>query len=343
MLALLAWGRARLDVTWSATVCRLAAVAVAAVLLASSSSAWAQVSSWRGEWPNTDFSQTSIDFAEVLSGGPPKDGIPSIDDPQFEPVADVDLPASEPVLAVSVGDDARAYPLRILMWHEIVNDDVGGTPLTITFCPLCNTGIVFKREVGGHVLDFGTTGKLRNSDLVMYDRQTESWWQQFTGRAIVGEMVGTKLAPWPSRLESFARFAERHPDGKVLIPINPGVRSYGLNPYVGYDSRESPYEFFDGELPTNIAPLARVVRVDDQAWSLELLRAAGRIETGDLVLTWEPGQASALDEQVIAQSFDVGNVVVQRMTSEGPVDAVYTVDFAFAFHAFYPDSPIITE
>ena len=321
----------------------LTAVATLVCLLASTIIASAQSGSWLAEWPNTDFSQTSIDFAEILSGGPPRDGIPSIDDPHFEVVGDMELAANEPVLSVGVGDDARAYPLRILMWHEIVNDQVGGVPLTITFCPLCNTGIVFMGEVDGRVLTFGTTGKLRNSDLVMYDRETESWWQQFTGKAIVGEMTGIKLTPWPSRLESFARFAERHPDGKVLTPANPGVRSYGLNPYVGYDSREAPYEFFDGELPVGIAPLARIVRVDDRAWSLELLRTAGHIESGDLVLTWEPGQTSALDEQVIAESFDVGNVVVQRKMADGLVDEVYTVDFAFAFHAFYPDSPIVTE
>ncbi len=137
---------------------------------------------WSNEWPVTDFENRSIELDEILSGGPPKDGIPSIDDPVFVPAATMDdLPDLEPVISVVVDGEARAYPLRILMWHEIVNDTVNGMPLTITFCPLCNTGIVFEREIDGVVYDFGTTGKLRNSDLVMYDRQTESWWQQFLG------------------------------------------------------------------------------------------------------------------------------------------------------------------
>jgi hypothetical protein len=299
---------------------------------------------WSGEWPRTDFENSSIDLDEILSGGPPKDGIPSIDDPVFAAVGEIDdLSDVEPEISVEVDGEARAYPLRILMWHEIVNDTVNGLPLTITFCPLCNTGIVFERQIDGVVYDFGTTGKLRNSDLVMYDCQTESWWQQFLGLAIVGDMNGTRLTPYPSRLESFERFRERHPNGMVQIPNHDGLRAYGTNPYAGYDSREAPYAFFDGALPTDVPPLSRVVRVDDRAWSLELVQTRKRIEDGDLIITWEPGQASALDTHDIASGVDVGNIVVQRRTEEGLVDIVYTVDFAFAFHAFFPDSIIQTQ
>lgn len=326
---------------WPRRRLQLAALCLAGLLLTSTS--YAQPADWLWEWTQTDFDTTSISFDEILSGGPPKDGIPSIDAPEFEPVTAADLPDNEPMLTVEVDGEARAYPLRILMWHEIVNDEIAGTPLTITFCPLCNTGIVFHRDVDGQVLDFGTTGKLRNSDLVMYDRQTESWWQQFTGEAIVGSMTGTRLVPYPSRLESFALFKERFPSGHVLVPSNEGSRRYGQNPYVGYDSRSEPYGFFDGDLPEGIAPLARVIRVGDKAWALDLLREQKRLEDGDIVITWEPGQASALDSSTIASSFDVGNVVVQRRTETGMVDEVYTVDFAFAFHAFYPDSVITTQ
>ncbi len=315
----------------------------ALALMLSIPPALAQVSSWQGEWPSTDFTKSSIDFVEILSGGPPKDGIPAIDDPSFAPVSQSGIAGVEPVISVAIGGDARAYPLQILMWHEIANDTVGGVPITVTFCPLCNTGIVFDRRVDGRVLDFGTTGKLRNSDLVMYDRQTESWWQQFTGEAIVGEMTGTYLDIVPARLESLEQFRARHPDGQILIPDNEGMRRYGANPYVGYDSQSRPYSFYSGPLPDAVAPLSRVVRVEDRAWALDLLRAKGRIEDGDLVITWSPGQVSALDDAWIAASFDVGNVVVQRTTAEGPVDVPYTVDFAFAFSAFYPDATIVTE
>ena len=145
----------------------------------------------------------------------------------------------------------RAYPLQILMWHEIVNDIVGDVPITVTFCPLCNTVVVFDRRVGNKVLDFGTTGKLRNSDLVMYDRQTETWWQQFLGEGIIGELTGTVLEVIPARLESFAKFKARAgASAKVLVPNSQFRRAYGANPYVGYDSRERPYPFFRGEMPS---------------------------------------------------------------------------------------------
>ena len=133
---------------------------------------------WRREWPRTDFSRHSVPYDEFVSGGPPKDGIPAIDHPPFVSVAEArGLAPHEPVISVAIGGEARAYPLRVMIWHEIVNDTVGGMPIAVTWCPLCNSSVVFDRRVAGRTLSFGTTGKLRNSDLVMYDRETESWWQ----------------------------------------------------------------------------------------------------------------------------------------------------------------------
>jgi len=296
---------------------------------------------WGSEWPDTDFSKTIIDFSEILSGGPRKDGIPSIDTPKFVPAAEVDdLSDTEPVVGLVVNGDARAYPLRILTWHEIVNDTVGGVPVTVTYCPLCNSSIVFEREVAGRLLDFGTTGKLRNSDLVMYDRQTESWWQQFEGRAIVGEMTGTTLTMLPSRLESWARFKARAPEGKVLVPNNRWKRNYGRNPYVGYDSRNGPYPQFAGDLPKDINPMVRVVAVGERAWTLPLLREKGTITDGDLTLTWTRGQNSALDTARIADGRDVGNVTVRRGSGDAAEDVVHDITFAFVFRAFRPGGTI---
>ncbi len=296
---------------------------------------------WRGEWPRTDFAKRSVDTDEILSGGPPKDGIPSIDDPRFRPVAaGVELADTEPVIGLIVGGDARAYPLRILTWHEIVNDTVGGVPVAVTYCPLCNSSIVFERTVDGRILDFGTTGKLRNSDLVMYDRQTESWWQQFTGEAIVGAMTGTELKVLPSRLESWERFKTRAPEGKVLMPGNPNMRDYGRNPYVGYDSRTSPYPLFRGPLPTDIEPMMRVVAVGGEAWTLPLLRERGTIETNGVTIRWTAGQNSALDAASIADGRDVGNVVVQRGSGADAEDLAHDITFAFVFRAFHPEGPI---
>jgi hypothetical protein len=302
----------------------------------------AESARWQREWPKTDFARHSVDLDEIFSGGPPKDGIPSIDEPTFVPVAEAGLPANEPVIGLAIEGDARAYPLRILIWHEIVNDVVGGAPVAVTFCPLCNTGIVFDRRLDGRVLEFGTTGKLRNSDLVMYDRTTESWWQQFLGEAIVGELTGRRLVMLPSRLESFASFKARAADGKVQVPGGGAMRAYGRNPYVGYDRSPAPF-LYRGLPPRNIAPLARVVRVGNEAWSLDLVREKSPFVVGDLRFSWQPGQASALDASTIAAGFDVGNVLVERRSGDGWTDVVYSVDFAFAFHAFYPEGTIHVE
>lgn len=321
-------------------------VIVILLSLSAALSAYANPSYWKREWPQTDFSKTSIDFSEILSGGPPKDGIPSIDNPKFVAQSEVkDLAATEPVIGLMIGGEAKAYPLQILIWHEIVNDEIGGVPVAVTYCPLCNAAIVFDRRVGGKTLEFGTTGKLRLSDLVMYDRLTDSWWQQFTGEAIVGEMLGTKLEIMPARLESYANFQKRAPRGKVLVPNNPNMRRYGANPYAEYDSSPRPF-LYRGALPKNVAPLSRVVAVEGRAWALEMVRKRGKFETPDgLVVTWEAGQNSAMDSSIIAEGFDVGNVVVQRRDKANGklTDVPYRIDFAFAFFAFRPKVKIEIE
>jgi len=314
--------------------------------------ATAEPESWRDEWPRTDFSQHTVPLEEIKSGGPPKDGIPSIDSPRFERLNSGTVTGwatrignAEPVISLVIRDDARAYPLSILIWHEIVNDIVGGTPVAVTYCPLCNSSLAFERTVEDRVLDFGTTGKLRNSDLVMYDRQSESWWQQFGGDAIVGIMSGKRLHLVPSRLESFGRFRERFPQGKVLIPNEPRARNYGRNPYVGYDASGQQPFLYDGSLPHGIDPMERVVAIETrpgyhEAWSLPLLKERGAIESGDIVLKWEAGQTSALDKGTLAAGRDIGNVIAQRRQSGQLSDIPYDVTFAFAFHAFRPNSPI---
>jgi hypothetical protein len=337
----------------SANWIRLTALAAALVAAAITiiGRAAAEPSRWRAEWPRTDFSRHTVPLneIEIKSGGPPKDGIPSIDRPRFERLNDgaasgwaSRIGNAEPVISLAIHDDARAYPLSILIWHEIVNDIVGGTPVTVTYCPLCNSALVFERTVENRVC---TTGKLRNSDLVMYDRQTESWWQQFAGDAIVGAMSGKHLRLVASRLESFDRFRQRFPHGQVLIPNNPGARNYGRNPYFGYDASGQKPFLFDGSLPDGIDPMERVIAVETrpghhEAWSLRLLREHGTIEAGDIVLKWEAGQTSALDRGTVAGGRDVGNVVVQRQKDGQMSDIPHDVTFAFAFHAFRPDSPI---
>ena len=296
---------------------------------------------WQREgWNKTDFSKKSIDYKEIISGGVPKDGILAIDQPKFIAAASaIDIGDNEPVIGLSIDGKARAYPLRILIWHEIVNDKLSGVPVTVTYCPLCNSAIVFDRRVGGQVLDFGTTGKLRNSDLVMYDRQSESWWQQFTGTGIAGEMTGVELKSIPARLEAFGLFKQRHPNGEVLVPNNPGFRDYGRNPYFNYDSAAQPF-LFRGEMPKGINPMARVIVFKHggkpQAIAMKLLAEKKTLKLDDVEISWTAGQNSALDDTKISKGRDVGNVTVQKNTASGPQDVVYDVTFAFVANAFHP-------
>jgi Protein of unknown function (DUF3179) len=166
----------------------------------------------------TDFSKHDVPLTEFISGGPPRDGIPPVDEPKptSQTAAERWLSDREPVLAVELGDQVRAYPLQILVWHEIVNDTLGDRPIAVTYCPLCNSAIVFDRRVGGRETTFGTTGKLRKSDLVMWDRATQSWWQQLTGEALVGALTGARLRPITAQTLSWADFKARCPEGTVL-------------------------------------------------------------------------------------------------------------------------------
>ena len=241
---------------------------------------------WRAEWPNTDFDRTSVEtWSEIISGGPPRDGIPALSDPEFVRAdASSGLDDREPVMTLELeGTAPRAYPIRYLTWHEIVNDTVAGTPIAVTFCPLCNSGLVFDRRIGGALRTFGVSGKLRNSDMVMYDRETESWWQQALGEGIVGHHTGDRLTPLPAWMESWESFRARNPDGLVMAEPD-WNRRYGRNPYVSYDSSTRPFLYSGALPPHGIAPLARVVRVGDRAWPLERLANQGRIAEGGVVL-----------------------------------------------------------
>ena len=187
---------------------------------------------------STDFARRSVGLGEFKDGGPPRDGIPPIDHPRVvtQRQGDRFVDEREPVMVVEQGAAARAYPLQILVWHEIVNDRLAGRPIAVTYCPLCNSGVVFDRRVDGHDLTFGTTGKLRRSDLVMWDRQTQSWWQQFSGEALVGTLTGKRLRTLANQTLSWQDFKHIYPHGTVLSRDTGFVRDYGRNPYEGYDA-----------------------------------------------------------------------------------------------------------
>ena len=290
-----------------------------------------------------DFPEPLVDPAEIRPGGPPPDGIPSIDEPRFEPASEVDwLAGAEAVLALEAGGEARAYPLRIMIWHELVNDVVGGVPVTVSYCPLCNSAVAYDRRLGPHVLDFGTSGRLLNSSLVMYDRQTESLWAHFTGQAIIGYLAGAELDLVPVQTVSFDTFLAAHPDGAVLSLETgyPGYAGrYGQNPYVGYDDPDGAPFLYRGPTDDRLPPMTRVLAVRGDgptaAVPLDALRrdrvvsfaAQGR----DLIALYAPGTASALDTADVAAGRDVGATGVFWAEADGrPITVEPAGDGIFA-------------
>lgn len=274
-------------------------------------------------WDTTDFCNHTVPLEEIFSGGVPPDGIPPIDDPAFDSLETAGqwLMPQSPVLALELEGTARAYPLAILTRHEIVNDVIDEQPVAVTFCPLCNSAVVFDRRVAGETLRFGVSGNLRHSDLVMWDDVSKSWWQQFTGEGIVGEHAGEQLEILPSLLVSFGEFAQQYPQGEVL---SPGYRGYGSNPYVGYDSSPQPFLFF-GEPDERLFATERVLGAllggEAAAWPFPALMETPVINdsVGDfeVVAFWQPGQTSALDGRDINSSRDVGMAALYERELDG--------------------------
>jgi len=256
-----------------------------------------------------------IESDELTAGGPPPDGIPPIDEPRFLDADAVDfVNDEEPVLAVQIGDDARAYPVQIMIWHEIANDTVGGVPIAVTYCPLCNSAVAVDRRVDGRTLTFGTSGLLYQSSLIMYDRQTESLWSHFTGQALAGMFAGTELTSYPVSTVSWKDWRTAHPDGLVLSRDTGSERDYGRNPYPGYDDIDNPPFLFEGEVDGRMSAKERVIGVgrdrDPIAVRLERLLDDGVIAfdlEGDPTVAWAlPGTASALDTDRVDEGRDVG-------------------------------------
>ena len=277
-----------------------------------------------------EFPEPLVPVGEIISGGPPPDGIPPIDVPVFLPVADnLDLlDPAEAVVALDIDGDARAYPIRAMIWHEIVNDTVGGVPVSVTYCPLCNSAVTYRREIHGVETTFGTSGRLFASALVMYDRATESLWTHFDGRAVVGVLTGEQLESIASPLISWGDFRSAYPTGQVLDWNQTGFnRDYGRNPYTGYDNPDTEPFLFRGALDDRARAKQRVVGIelgdDAAAYSLDAIRGdaaqATNITVGEtpLAIFWVAGQASALDSNALEEGVDVGTVGVFTRVIDG--------------------------
>jgi len=289
---------------------------------------------------DTDYSKHSIDLSTLKSGGPPKDGIPSIDDPSFvsvEAAGDWVAP-EEPVILLEHEGTPRAYPLQILTHHEIVNDRIAGTPVAVTFCPLCYSALVFKRTLDGAPVEFGVSGLLRNSDLVMYDRKTETLWQQLTGTGIVGDLTGQTLEQRPSQIVSFRQFGKAHPDGEVLSRDTGYNRPYSRNPYAGYDDIDNKPFAYDGPTDDRLPPMAKVVAVTigdtykafPHRTTEEERVIHDAVADRPLVVFHAPGAVSALDAARIEDSKDVGSTgVFDRRVDGRTLHFSYTDDGRF--------------
>ncbi|MFU8813073.1 MAG: DUF3179 domain-containing protein [Balneolaceae bacterium] len=283
---------------------------------------------------STDVSQRSISLNELIPGGPGKDGIPSIDDPKFISQTEASrwLRDQEPIVLVEVDGEARAYPIQILMWHEMVNDWFGDRPVLVTFCPLCYSAITFDRRINGEVHEFGVSGMLRKSDMIMYDRNTESLWQQFSAEALVGEYTGEFLDVIPSQIISFAQFRENFPGAQVLSRDTGHRRNYGQNPYVGYDDINSnPWAL--QESPTDrMKPMEKVlgVRVGDNTMTYPYSVTRERVVLQDdlggknLVIFHTEGAVSAMDRSTIHRSREDGSTGVFFREVDGQ-----TLDFEY--------------
>jgi hypothetical protein len=288
------------------------------------------------EWRDTNFRRilASVDPREFFSGGPPKNGIQPIYEPQFVSIREAELEdwltPDHPVVVIEVNGDARAYPLGIITFHEIVNDTVGGEPIVISYCPLCYTALGFKRTVNGQVLAFGTTGNLRNSNLVMWDDVTESWWQQTTGEALLGDMAGIRLEFVPMFLTSMEEFKQTHPEGTVLSVLSGPSQFrpfYGRAQYNRYDSpNNEPYLFY-GQIDGRLNPVERILGLEIGetviAFSFsalgEQLVTETVIEGQPVVVFWKSGTRSALDLEKIALSRDIGSAAAFDPTVNGEV------------------------
>lgn len=277
-----------------------------------------------------EFPDPLVNPRDIISGGPPPDGIPPIDDPAFLPVqGNLELlPSIEPVVVLEIKGDARAYPIRAMVWHEIVNDTVGGVPVSVTYCPLCNSAATYERTIEGSETTFGTSGRLFASALVMYDRATESLWTHYNGEAVVGVLAGTRLVEHPSPLLSWADFREAYPTGQVLDWKQSGFdRDYGRNPYTGYDDPDNTPFLFRGALDDRAQAMQRIVGVEldgsSVAYVLDGLSDGDATATNSdidgrpIVILWKSGQSSALDDGSIPDGRDVGSVAVFDPTVDG--------------------------
>ncbi len=278
-----------------------------------------------------DLSNTIVPRNEILPGGPLRDGIPAIDQPQFVKPDEVDfLRDDDRLLSVKIDNEPRAYPLRILVWHEIVNDQIGDHAFAVTYCPLAGAGLVFDRQIKNGTLTFGVSGLLYQSDLVMYDRETESLWPQIAMKAVSGPQVGKELRWLPSEDTIWRAWREAHPDGKVLSPQTGYTRDYSGQAYADYKRSSEPMfpvKWSRPELPKKSWVIGVIINGQPKAYALEDLKKGSSVQDN-------------VAGQQIEISYDPARRSAEIVNKQNGAPVPFAMAYWFAWQAFYPKTEL---
>ena len=280
-----------------------------------------------------DLSNASIPLEEIERGGPPRDGIPAIDAPRFVAAAQASFLRPESrVLGIALGGVAKAYPIAILNWHEIVNDRIGDQPLLVTFCPLCGTGMAFRPQARGRTLRFGVSGLLHNSDLLLYDRETESLWSQLIGTAITGTLRGERLPALAASHTTWREWRNRHPATLVLSQETGHLRDYGRDPYAGYEKSE--------QLLFSVRNSSARYHPKEQVLGIELGALRKAYPFAELQRARLPLRDRIGDQDVTVE-FDAENRTGRVLDAAGR-ELPSVISFWFAWYAFHPQTQVFT-
>ena len=282
-----------------------------------------------------DVTNAIVPVDEILAGGPPKDGIPALTDPEMMRVDEASyLSPEDRVIGITLNGESRAYPISILNWHEIVNDEIKGERYAVTYCPLCGTGVAFSSTVAGQQTDFGVSGLLYNSDVLLYDRNTESLWSQIMGQSVAGKLVGEKLTPLPITHTTWQDWAQKHPDTLVLSDYTGFSRDYDRNPYAGYEQSRRLYFAVNNQAPDTYHPKERVVGLDVDG----VYKAYPLVE---LEKNGQPQFTDTINDKMFTIKWDSINRSVSILDSSG--SNIPSIEgFWFAWFAFHPETEVFT-
>ncbi|NAY90764.1 DUF3179 domain-containing protein [Muricauda sp. JGD-17] len=275
-----------------------------------------------------------VPIDQILYGGPLKDGIPALDDPKFEKGKETALGFEREVLGIAINNVAKAYPLSILNYHEVVNDYFGDKGIVVTYCPLCGSGVAFKTKIAGENLSFGVSGLLYNSDVLLYDRQTHSLWSQLMSKAISGQYVGRTMETVPVFHGTWGTWLKKHPNTLVLSKQTGFQRDYSTTPYLGYEQSKSIY-FPVSHADSSYHPKEKILGVSingvHKAYPFSELKKVNSPELRDTI-RGEP----------ISILFDIESNSAELIYN-GKLDHQSVTLFWFAWIAFHPNTAVYTE